>query len=944
MVWTHLGAKLAREQMSEAAILEFDPAAIGRLAVDDIMASGMQTSPLPPVRNTEPASGSQPAPPMRGSKKKKKKEASSPKRKKAISEVQAPVPQAVDAPSADETLLIPPNGVPGEVCLGIRVNVEEFKKDISSGDRLHGVKVDWSTIDLSQATNTVSYERKMVARRELFRMRVRMDGRLVETMDPDEMEKSQKGNRPRKRKRRLASEKADGVPSTDNSLPQETPPVRVNPSAPANTSGVATDVTGAMIAAMKSVVERTQKGKEKVSEAPADLEDVRMGKTALSLSRADQYKEPTIGSPTGQTSGRVLEEHKRVRRLHAELEERLAEIEKENLALNNKAHTLEAEKQRMIDRVALMSRPDLYELLEAKLDGFQLANHAGVVGNFENLTLTLTRKWTTIPGLNLDKFEQCPNKTALPDATYEFFCMIFVPQGTDSINPNTGETVTMEEDVEREELVGGRGRHVTRNEVDVVSTSEHKRFVFIEVNMALKLWVAENALRGVSFVKGHRTLECQIDRNGIEEAYSIICESLKNTAQNHPDPIQYYEHMRGIFDSYVNPDGDPDVHPVVMGLDADDFSVDKLLGPQELQAPPARRDIDGADFEDDLSKRERIRLQSDIIAMRDVLPPVTRSARTRLDYDALAGPSYVPPPADVEEVISVGEDISAGAPAEKEAIMDLVLHTGDTPTNAPTGCIADVVNLEEDDGMKSPPPSQIIPVRDTELVDLSEYMDSPEENKSLRRGWPTHSSLTKADIQFLGKPRDELHNMFYVNTFWFTLTSNLVHKYEKSKFSLEKLKPITRLRNSICPDLRDGDLLTGMPAWIFIPVHGKQHWSLAIIRLIGNQCRLCHLESHTGIHETSKIFHVLKTFVAHTLPIDTNQIVEDIFEIDEQRNEYTCGFHVLQMLAGAGKKELALDRCYMVERLQSIAKLDQVTSFEIMMSSYLEGKLKIVPS
>ncbi|KAL3687020.1 hypothetical protein R1sor_013329 [Riccia sorocarpa] len=331
--------------------------------------------------------------------------------------------------------------------------------------------------------------------------------------------------------------------------------------------------------------------------------------------------------------------------------------------------------------------------------------------------------------------------------------------------------------------------------------------------------------------------------------------------------------------------------------------------------------------------------------MRDVLLPVTRSARTRTDYDALAGPSYVPPPADVEEVINVGEDISAGAPAEKEAIMDLVLHTGDTPTNAPTGCIADVVNLEEDDGMKSPPPYQMIPVRDTELVDLSEYMDSPEENMSLRRGWPTHSSLMKADIQsgclpnqymrgnvincyinerFLGKPRDELHNMFYVNTFWFTLASNLVHKYEKSKFNLEKLKPITRLRNSICPDLRDGDLLTGMPAWIFIPVHGKQH-------------------CHTGIHEISKIFHVLKTFVAHTLPIDTNQIVEDIFEIDEQRNEYTCGFHVLQMLAGAGKKELALDRCYMVERLQSIAKLDQVTSFEIMMSSYLEGKLKIAP-
>ncbi|KAL3681325.1 hypothetical protein R1sor_024281 [Riccia sorocarpa] len=87
----------------------------------------------------------------------------------------------------------------------------------------------------------------------------------------------------------------------------------------------------------------------------------------------------------------------------------------------------------------------------------------------------------------------------------------------------------MEEHVEREELEGGRGRHVTRNEVDVVSTGEHKRFAFLR------------------------------DEQGIK--------------------------------------------------DVDDFSVDKLLSPQELQAPPARRDIDGADFEDDLSK-ERIRLQS----------------------------------------------------------------------------------------------------------------------------------------------------------------------------------------------------------------------------------------------------------------------------------------------------------------------------------------------
>ncbi|KAL3691687.1 hypothetical protein R1sor_005338 [Riccia sorocarpa] len=173
---------------------------------------------MDPVQSTEPTSGVQPAT-VEPKKKKKKK-------KKAIPDVQAAVPEDVDVPSSDEVSLIPPNGIPGEVCLGIRVNVDEFKNDFTSGHRLHGVKVDWTTVDLSQAINAVSYERRMAARRELFRMRVRMDGRLVETTDPDEMEKSQKGNRSRKRKRMLASEKADGVPSTDNSPPWRPLPSR----------------------------------------------------------------------------------------------------------------------------------------------------------------------------------------------------------------------------------------------------------------------------------------------------------------------------------------------------------------------------------------------------------------------------------------------------------------------------------------------------------------------------------------------------------------------------------------------------------------------------------------------------------------------------------------------------------------------------------------------
>ncbi|KAL2610228.1 hypothetical protein R1flu_028801 [Riccia fluitans] len=54
-----------------------------------------------------------------------------------------------------------------------------------------------------------------------------------------------------------------------------------------------------------------------------------------------------------------------------------------------------------------MERKDLYDLLEAKMEGFQIANHLGTIGGFENLNLTITKKWVEIPMLNLEEFEKC---------------------------------------------------------------------------------------------------------------------------------------------------------------------------------------------------------------------------------------------------------------------------------------------------------------------------------------------------------------------------------------------------------------------------------------------------------------------------------------------------------------------------------------------------------
>ncbi|KAL2610495.1 hypothetical protein R1flu_029068 [Riccia fluitans] len=58
--------------------------------------------------------------------------------------------------------------------------------------------------------------------------------------------------------------------------------------------------------------------------------------------------------------------------------------------------TLQKKKSEMNAKMALMERKDLYKLLEAKMEGFQIANHLGMIGGFENLNLTITRKWMEI--------------------------------------------------------------------------------------------------------------------------------------------------------------------------------------------------------------------------------------------------------------------------------------------------------------------------------------------------------------------------------------------------------------------------------------------------------------------------------------------------------------------------------------------------------------------
>ncbi|KAL3700284.1 hypothetical protein R1sor_018306 [Riccia sorocarpa] len=899
MSWTKLGAKKAREAMGRETEYDFDPADIARQAANEITGMDVQTSP-PPVRPVNVSVGTSDPSVVRTL------EQGTEKRKEGKKRHRVPKKP------------MPPALVPTPELAGLPTLAEVRKSFLHYADlELHGVKVDWSTIDLSIALNTISRERRLAARREVYRMKVKMDGRLVEPVDPDEADKSQK------RKKKPASTQ-EGAPKRPKSEPKPKPSV----------PPVVAEEQGETF---------SRKCKEKVdgfpTQPPVDTvaEERLMTKLAVKASRLDNFVDPSLPTPTGQTSGRgsnqmsaadftaqvnqisgnlpcegqitqsmsnmasmlsmAMEEHSRVWKFWASLEDQLAQAKKEEEVLKAKILDLEKEKRLMNERMAMMEKKDLYELLEAKMQGYQIANHPGAVGDFENLNLTITRKRTRIPTLDLDKFEKCPSdypvfapfaegwdgwkencplcvhplgflpsintgvckhmfhfncfwkyastrricpmcRTALPNSTYDFFCTIFIPKGVESIDPNTGEKEVMDEKVNVEELEAGRGRHIIRNDVDVLNDNESRRFALLEA-----------------------------------------------TAENLPKSNSWKEYMTDVFDSYVNPDNDPDVRPLVAGLDAEDFSVEKIQGAAVALTP----DDDGPDYETSLSERQRLKIQSDLLATAAEPQRMTRSTRTRLEYEPVL--------------------LSTSPPTKH----DIVEGTSDTPTPSPPSSIPTDLTNDGLDGSSSPPPSQIVPTN--AFVDLTQYISSPENNGSKDQGWPSRDDLTKEDLQsgmlpgkhlrgdvinayikerFLDRGRDKMHNMFFVNTFWFPKASELVDKYDRTSQSEEAMISIARLRRSICPKLRDGGRDNFPPGYSF-------------------------------------------QFV------DVTKIEHKSVPVDQQKDDFKFGIHVLQMLSGASMKEAQLDRCFWVEGLSIIATTELVTSFWLMLGLYLEGKLKVPP-
>ncbi|KAL2649611.1 hypothetical protein R1flu_017739 [Riccia fluitans] len=231
----------------------------------------------------------------------------------------------------------------------------------------------------------LSKEQKFAARREVYKVRFKKDGHLVEPLDHDVDAKSQKI--PKKKQTRseqpsLKHPRSESNPKDGN---EENHP---------------------------STVETSRKGKEKVTKSlhrpdmdidmDIPAEERRTLKIRMMANRLQM--DPPLLTPTRQTSGRgsnhipagdttkevpptssklpcdgimeesvsqmitmlsnILEHHGRANQRLASLEEDLAHAKLEEEKLKATIEALEKEKSEMNVKVALMERKDLYDLLE----------------------------------------------------------------------------------------------------------------------------------------------------------------------------------------------------------------------------------------------------------------------------------------------------------------------------------------------------------------------------------------------------------------------------------------------------------------------------------------------------------------------------------------------------------------------------------------------------
>ncbi|KAL3694676.1 hypothetical protein R1sor_008327 [Riccia sorocarpa] len=962
---------------------------------------------------------------------------------------------------------------------------------------LHGIKIDWSTINASKAINRYSMIEKEKARKELWRMQVKFDGELCEAVDPDN-----------KKRRRTPSK------PTLNKRPRETSD---NTELPVGAEDEPTNLSSGE--APSNQQPTPDKGKAVVEDEPtrldpnlaAKMEKARVKEATRRSLEHDLLTVPGFvvndhGKSSGQRSKCNLDiscpprpttdvekiaegvhgwidemlrnvmianqERDQIQSLLKEAEEKLLKVEavrnandendriQERLKeAEERIKALEQEKKEMSERALMMERPDLYELLESKLTGYQIRGHPYGIASFPDVNLTITRKWTTFledieafEG-NMDAFPElkhavkvhsgmtvyktdcsvcghalgflpridsgvCEHKYHLncfwnyastskrcpvcrvpyPRQMYEYFCTVFVPEGSEVINRDTGLQDVENNNPHPDELHAGRGGLVAVNEVDVAARFEK--------------WSDD------------------LTREAAEETYNSIMDEFRASVSHRFAHEHLFDQMKSVFDSYVNPSDKSDVQPLIAGLDRPELDANEFLqqvqhANSDYEVTPSRQTH--TDYLEEIGDRTQARLRRETSIRGN--GPTTRAQSRRLFVQAeeptdpqpqepqpvethteevveeILTPSTEPtaheevasiePTMDVgsipAEVASAAEESTESQPQEPAPVQLLVeeaVEDNQTPSMEP----APVQLLVEEavENIQSPstePTGQDIPpiytVEDPDVKDVGgpsspglhmqvyapkvlqqpsevvEIGDSPARGRGTRDpldDWKSDEQLTKKDLEstnpkrfirgdvinmyikekFLVQPRSELEGKFFVNTFWFAQL-NALNKQVLSGNLAGSVEKIHRLRKGIIPRVDDiQDIRT-----LFVPIHfgkGDFHWSLAVVHFGTSRCTIYHLDNALGTHNTTDVCAVLSLFVTIALKIPLEKISVGSYFTPQQRGNHECGYHVMQFLSEVAKVKGDLGPYFDDESACRFANVDDVDSFQLIFGMYMDPK------
>ncbi|KAL3686339.1 hypothetical protein R1sor_008913 [Riccia sorocarpa] len=148
--------------------------------------------------------------------------------------------------------------------------------------------------------------------------------------------------------------------------------------------------------------------------------------------------------------------------------------------------------------------------------------------------------------------------------------------------------------------------------VDVAARNEDKIHIMTEVSKALRRWRDKSNICGQTFWVGFEKWSDDLTREAVEETYNSIMDEFRASVSHHSAHEHFFDQMKSVFDSYVNPSDKSDVQPLIAGLDRPKLDANEFL--QQVQHANSNYEVTPSrqthtDYLEEIGDRTQARLR-----------------------------------------------------------------------------------------------------------------------------------------------------------------------------------------------------------------------------------------------------------------------------------------------------------------------------------------------